>query len=170
MTRLDLALGRFSVAEMAISWSKWFLNPPSRAQRESNPHRHPSLQGPWFNSHLMGYSPLRHSRSACIRSWRATLRPACFASSHRLNECWLSPDGRPMISPWTLRSSSKSGQWIPWPPPINSQFSLSCWVAWSSLGYQANGTEIVRPSASSAVRVSSVTATSSAFGSVGIAL
>ena len=71
-----------------------------------------------------------------------------------------------MISPSMLRSSSKSGQWIPWPPPTNSQLSLSCRVAWTSLGYQTSGTEMVRPSASSAVRVSSVTVTSCAFGTI----
>ena len=35
------------------------------------------------------------SRSPVVRSYSSTLCPACFASSHRLNERWLSPDGRP---------------------------------------------------------------------------
>ena len=62
---------------------------------------------------LLGYFPASPSRSAAVRSERSTLRPASFASSHRLKERWLSLDGRPAMSPSTLRSSSKSGQRIP---------------------------------------------------------
>ena len=39
-----------------------------------------------------------------------------------------------------------SGQWIPYPPPATFQFALCRGVAWSSRGYHASGTIIVRPS------------------------
>ena len=86
------------------------------------------------------------------------------AWSQRLSDRWLSRDGRPAISPSTLRSSSRSGQRMPCPAPISSQWSRSAGVAWRSRGYQARGTEMVRPSESSARSVSSVTSTSSASG------
>ena len=63
-----------------------------------------------------------------------------------------------------LISSSRSGQWIPWPAPISRQLRLSAGVACTSLGYQANGTEMVRPSERSAIRASSVTSKSLASG------
>jgi len=45
-----------------------------------------------------------------------------------------------------LKSSSKSGQWMPYPPPAIFQLSSCSLVACSRRGYQAKGTLIVRPS------------------------
>jgi len=59
-------------------------------------------------------------------------------------------------------SSSNSGQWIPRPPPISRQEFRSSGAACKSRGYHAKGTTIVRPSVSSAERLSSVTLTSAA--------
>src|SRR5262249_48845266 len=56
-------------------------------------------------------------------------------------------------------SSSIGGQWMPRPPPISRHESRSSVVACARRGYQANGTAMVRPSASSTDRVSSLTAT-----------
>src|SRR5262245_29819031 len=56
-------------------------------------------------------------------------------------------------------SSSRSGQWIPWPPPINRQEVRSFAVPCTRRGYQASGTAMVRPSASSTDKVSAVTFT-----------
>jgi len=53
-------------------------------------------------------------------------------ASHFWNERWLSPEGRPARRPSTLKSSSKSGQWIPSPCPIQRQFLRSFAVACSS--------------------------------------
>jgi hypothetical protein len=64
----------------------------------------------------------------------------------------------------TLMSSSSSGQWIPSPRPIRRQVMRSFSEACTSRGYQASGTEIVRPSLRSTVNVSSVTATFVAAG------
>lgn len=51
------------------------------------------------------------------------------------------------------------GQWMPKPPPEMRQFDRCEGVAWSSRGYHASGTEIVRPSARATVKESSPTST-----------
>src|SRR5437588_9516931 len=56
-------------------------------------------------------------------------------------------------------SSSSAGQWMPRPPPSSRQDSRSSAEACASRGYQASGAEMVRPSASSTDRVSSLTST-----------
>src|SRR5437762_13783742 len=53
---------------------------------------------------------------------------------------------------------------MPCPLPTSRQLERSREVACVSRGYQARGTEMLRPSARSTVRVSSVTLTSSAPG------
>lgn len=55
-------------------------------------------------------------------------------------------------------------QWIPWPRPINLQLFRSSLVACKSLGNQASGAEIVRPSLNSTLNTSSVIVTFSAAG------
>ncbi len=55
---------------------------------------------------------------------------------------------------------------MPCPLPMSRQFPLSFFVACISLGYQASGTAIVRPSESSTVNVSPVTVTSPASGNL----
>lgn len=64
----------------------------------------------------------------------------------------------------TLMSSSISSQWIPCPRPINLQRPRSSLEACNSRGNQASGAEIVRPSLSSTLNVSSVILTFSAAG------
>src|SRR5689334_61866 len=59
-------------------------------------------------------------------------------------------------------SSSRSGQWIPSPRPINRQWRRSVGVACTSRGYHARGTAIDRPSTRSTVSVSSLTITRAA--------
>src|SRR5437868_1376897 len=56
-------------------------------------------------------------------------------------------------------SSSSFGQWMPRPPPSSRQDRRSAAVACASRGYQASGAVIVRPSANSADKVSSLTST-----------
>src|SRR6266545_2020870 len=56
-------------------------------------------------------------------------------------------------------SSSSAGQWIPRPPPISRQEFRSSAVPCSRRGYQANGTAMERPSASSTDNVSALTST-----------
>jgi hypothetical protein len=63
--------------------------------------------------------------------------------------------GAPRSRPSVLRSSSTSGQWIPYPAPMICQFWRCSGVASRSLGYQTRGTVIVRPSARSTLSVSS---------------
>ena len=63
-------------------------------------------------------------------------------------------------------SSSSLLQWMPCPRPINRQLLRSAAVTWASLGNQASGTDRLRPSLSSTVSVSAVTATVSAAGTV----
>ncbi len=63
--------------------------------------------------------------------------------------------GAPRNRPSVLRSSSTSGQWIPYPAPMICQFSRCSGVASRSLGYQTRGTVMVRPSARSTLSVSS---------------
>ena len=81
------------------------------------------------------------------------------SSSHRLNERWLSPERLPAKRPSTLRSSSRSGKWMPSPSQITRQLLRSCEVPWRRRGNQARGIERARPSARSIVRVSSVMTT-----------
>jgi len=68
--------------------------------------------------------------------------------------------GAPCKRPWVLRSSSISGQWIPYPAPATRQFARCTGVACSSRGYQTKGTVMVRPSKRSTLMASSVTRTS----------
>jgi len=56
-------------------------------------------------------------------------------------------------------SSSRSAQWIPSPRPISRQLDHSVGVPCARRGYQARGTDTVRPSTRSTVNVSSDTAT-----------
>lgn len=67
--------------------------------------------------------------------------------------------GTPSSIPRTLMSSSTSGQCTPSPEPIRRQFARWSGVASDSRHDQASGTLIVRPSASSAMILSSVTRT-----------
>jgi hypothetical protein len=53
-------------------------------------------------------------------------------------------------------SSSSAGQWMPIPGPIKSQRRLSRCVPSERRGYQLIGTETVRPSRNSTIRVSAV--------------
>ena len=71
-----------------------------------------------------------------------------------------------------LKSSSNSGQWMPYPPPAIFQlFSWPC-EACRSRGYQASGTLMVLPSTNVTLRESAVKLTldtrSSAFRTPGI--
>jgi hypothetical protein len=93
------------------------------------------------------------------RAWRFR------SASQRFNDSWHSPDGFPESKLSTLMSSSKSGQWIPAPLPIKRQWLRSLELPCRRRGYQAKGTESVRPSAKCTVRVSSVTPTLSAASS-----
>ncbi len=54
--------------------------------------------------------------------------------------------GAPRSKPSVLRSSSMSGQWMPYPPPATFQLRRCSVVAWNNRGYQVSGTEMVRPS------------------------
>src|SRR5208282_1553812 len=56
-------------------------------------------------------------------------------------------------------SSSSSGQCTPRPPPISRQEPRSSAVACARRGYQASGAAMVRPSARSTDKVSSLTST-----------
>ena len=95
-------------------------------------------------------------RSCSRRASSVSGRPECLASSQRRNDLWLSPDGRPSSKPSTLRCSSRSGQWIPSPSPINSQWFRSLALSWVKRGYQSRGTEMLLPSDRSTVKVSSL--------------
>jgi hypothetical protein len=77
----------------------------------------------------------------------------------------LAPRNRPSV----LRSSSISGQWIPYPPPAIYQFFRWLGVAFSKRGYQTSSTLMTRPSRSETVRASSLKATSSTRSSAVIA-
>jgi len=68
--------------------------------------------------------------------------------------------GAPRSSPSVLRSSSTSGQCIPYPAPANSQLFRWEGVAFRSLGYQERGTLILRPSRRDTQSESSVKLTS----------
>src|SRR5258706_2819986 len=68
--------------------------------------------------------------------------------------------GAPRNRPSVLRSSSTSGQWMPYPALLVCQFRRCSGVASRSLGYQTRGTTIVRPSRRSTASVSSVKRTS----------
>ena len=68
--------------------------------------------------------------------------------------------GAPRKRPRVLRSSSMSGQWIPYPAPAMRQFARCSDVACSRRGYHAKGTVMVRPSKRSTLIASSVTRTS----------
>jgi hypothetical protein len=101
------------------------------------------------------------SRSlAELRLRAAPCQPACSrCRSHRRRDSCVSPDLRPTRRLSTLISSSRSGQWIPSPPPIRRRLARSAGVPCAKRGNQASGTAIVRPSASSAIRASSLTLT-----------
>lgn len=68
--------------------------------------------------------------------------------------------GAPRSRPSVLKSSSISGQWMPYPAPHVCQFARCSGVAWNSRGYQSKGTVIVRPSMRSTLNASSVKWTS----------
>ncbi len=65
--------------------------------------------------------------------------------------------GAPRSKPSVLKSSSRSGQFIPYPAPAIFQRERCSVLAFNSLGYQTKGTMIVRPPARSTANVSSVT-------------
>lgn len=67
--------------------------------------------------------------------------------------------GAPRRRPSVLRSSSMSGQWIPYPPPPIFQWARCAAVACRRRGYHARGTEIERPSIRLTVKESSEKAT-----------
>jgi hypothetical protein len=50
--------------------------------------------------------------------------------------------------PSVLKSSSKSGQWMPYPPPATFQWLRCSTEACRSFGYQVRGTLMLRPSIS----------------------
>src|ERR1019366_2791053 len=79
--------------------------------------------------------------------------------SHRRRDSCVSPDLRPARRLCTLTSSSRPGQWIPSPPAMRRQLVRSAGVPCAKRGNHASGTVIVRPSASSATRASSLTLT-----------
>src|SRR5687768_9438897 len=62
--------------------------------------------------------------------------------------------GAPRSNPSVLRSSSRSGQWMPKPPPATRQFFRWAAVALNRRGYQASGTVMVRPSRKPTLMVS----------------
>jgi hypothetical protein len=80
--------------------------------------------------------------------------------------CFGGRAGVPASMPIALISSSTSGQWIPCPLPMISKWFRSSGVALDKRHDQAHGTLIVRPSASRAVIVSSLTTTSMIRGSL----
>ena len=61
------------------------------------------------------------------------------------------------MMPATLRSSSRSGQWMSVPSSLISQLSRSCGVPCHKRGYHISGAMIVRPSMRSTVSESSLT-------------
>ena len=121
---------------------------------------------------------LRHSISsvregvanASIDVWGAKRngdsQTALRALSQRRKESGVSPDLRPAKRLATLMSSSRSGQWMPSPPPINRQLSLSGGVPCERRGNQSSGTVIVRPSARSTDNASSLAVTCWAYASL----
>ena len=81
--------------------------------------------------------------------------PAGFLdSSQRSNECCDSPDRCPASRFSTLMSSSRNSQCKPCPRPMRRHAARSSGVAYSRRGYQASGTERLRPSSRSTARVS----------------
>ena len=89
------------------------------------------------------------------------------ACSQRRSESCVSPEFRPAKRLSTLMSSSRSGQWIPKPPPMRRQLACSAGVPRASRGNQASGTAIVRASARSTTRDSSRTITHRANACLG---
>src|SRR5437868_812565 len=110
---------------------------------------------------------LRLRQHGCPTPYRGPLRQSVRygdgggwrAASHLWSDRWLSVEGWPATIFAILMSSSRSGQWIPWPRPISRQCWRSAGVPASSRGYHARGTLIVRPSLISTVRASSVSVT-----------
>ena len=92
------------------------------------------------------------------------LWPRAIGARKSGKEVRLSPDFRPVSSIFTLMSSFGSGQWRCLPPAMICQVPRSSGVAWSSRGYQASGTAILRPSDSLACSVSSPNCSSVAPG------
>ncbi len=78
---------------------------------------------------------------------------------HRCNDAAFSFDGRPSRSPSIEMSSSRSGQWIPMPGPINCHRRRSLGRPSASRGYHLSGTDTLRPSRNSTTSASSVTLT-----------
>jgi len=73
--------------------------------------------------------------------------------------------GAPRNKPSVLRSSSTSGQWIPYPPPAICQRARCAEVACRRRGYHASGTEIEHPSIRFTVSESSENPTSATLSS-----
>ena len=82
---------------------------------------------------------LRCSCSYSSISQSVTPRPWRRANSHPPNDRADSPDGPPISVPATLRSSSKSGQCTPTPPPRSSQLLRSWGVPSHNRGNQDKG-------------------------------
>jgi len=80
-------------------------------------------------------------------------------ASQSFSDLSVSFDRRPARSPLTEMSSSRSGQWMPRPRPMSSQFDHSLGDPFASRGYHERGTEMLRPSESATVRASDVTVT-----------
>ena len=80
-------------------------------------------------------------------------------SSHRPKLSPVSLEGRPANRLATLMSSSRSGQWMPSPELIRRQLDRCARVPCRSLGNQAIGTVMVRPSDNSTVKLSLPTIT-----------
>ena len=85
-------------------------------------------------------------------------------SSHAWKDRSPSRDRRPASKASTLMSSSRSGQWTPYPAPINVQWLRSLTVPALSLGNQSRGAETERPSSTSKVKVERVTVTERIVG------
>ena len=81
------------------------------------------------------------------------------AARHPCSDVALSFDASPFKTASTEMSSSRSGQWMPIPGPINSQCRRSRGVPSARRGYDVSGTETARPSRSSTMRLSAVTRT-----------
>ena len=89
----------------------------------------------------------------------------CRAFNQFFNDSVLSPDRLPARRPATVRSSSNSGQCRYAPSPKTSTCFRSFGVPFHNLGYQTNGTMIVRPSTRSTVSASLLTLTAFARAS-----
>ena len=116
-------------------------------------------------------SPTNRPRSSATSPERDSCRGvarACLETNNHQPGALLRPlllgwdwdAGAPRSRPSVLMSSSISGQWILWPPPAIFQLRRCSALAWNRRGYQASGTEIVRPSFSRTLTVSGSNVTS----------